>query len=212
MGQACYRRNLNEPDYNEVNIDDCNENDRPPTMVKIKRDKVYVAGWHDVPPVSVVREFAPENDYACWQAGQPLVSSQVLGWRVFECLIASDDLGDCDEVRKMVSALYQPFNFLILPAEADQRFRAAEVSLSTAIDAYDEIRSATSLSDKWSTRSFRFIETLDFKNVDAVYIANTILKHYPTLQILRTVTGDALLWEARIDNWVRMLEFLSRLD
>ena len=107
---------------------------------------------------------------------------------------------------------YLPSNFLILPVEADQRFRAAELSLSIAIDAYDEIKGATALSDKWSTRSVRFIETLDLNNVDAVYIATTILKHYPTLQPLRTGTGNALLWEARVDNWVRMLEFLSRLD
>ena len=211
MGQACFKTKTNE-EYDKVDIEECKESGHRPAVVKIKAERVYVSGWHDVPPVAVVREFAPGNDYALWQAGQPLVSSQVLGWRIFECLIASDNIGDCEQVRKMVSALYLPSNFLILPVEADQRFRTAEVSLSTAIEAYDEIREATSLSDKWSTRSFRFIETIDFKNVDAVYIANTILKHYPTLQPLRTVTGDALLWEARVDNWVRMLEFLSRLD
>lgn len=213
MGAKCYRLGAgeNQGDYEAVTVAD---SVTPPliSVVNLVQDRICVGDWYAAPPVEQVRRLVPENDYACWQAGEPLVCSQVLGWRVFEAMLAATGTGESKEVREMVGSLYQPSNFLILPVEADQRFRAAENSLCTAIDAYEQIKDATVLSHKWSSRASHYIEKFDFQCRDAVYVASTILRHYPTLQPLYTVTGDRMMWHATIDQWVRILEFLSRLD
>ena len=142
MGAACYK--LREEDkYVPVDCDDT----MAPSVVLIKKhftNRLLVGKWEDPPSIEVIRKLVPENDYASWHPGTTLACSQLLGWRVFECMIASTDTGDCEEIRKMVSALYLPSNFIVLPVEADTRFRQAEASLCTAIDSYDEIK------QKWS--------------------------------------------------------------
>jgi hypothetical protein len=210
MGGACYKIQ-EKTKYVPV---DCDDAIAPPlvSITKHFTDRLLVGGWEAPPSVEVVRELSPENDYACWNTGSTLTCSQVLGWRVFECMIASTETGDCEEIRKMVSALYLPSNFLVLPSEADIRFRKAEESLCTAIDSYDDIRRSTVLSHKWSTRVGQMSQPQTFKITDAVYVSVTILKHYPNLEPLRTATDNTLIWKSTIDHWLRIIEFLSRLD
>ena len=97
MGSACYKLR-GKGKYLPVECDD----GMAPSLIsvtKLSTDRILVGGWEDPPTVKVVRELAPENNYACWHAGAALTCSQVLGWRVFECMLASTETGDSEEIR-----------------------------------------------------------------------------------------------------------------